>query len=170
MKFLIALLLTTSSFAGSISLKKYDQRKISLTLGELPLSVRVKTISNISRPVNGIKVTNVFDAGGMKFTCENIYYLNSPYPTDGGCKIALDLKDPNVSAQNNEIKFTMTDPEKVKAFFQTIPYGSPEKDQHGWERDNGVNFEGNRAPIFHYRINCSPSRCEFTFSSYQYSA
>jgi hypothetical protein len=170
MKFFLTFLLTTSSFAGSVALKKYDQRKIALTLGELPTTVRDRTIIRISSPVSGIKVTNVFDAGGMKFLCESFYYLNSPHPTDGNCKITLDMKDPNVSAQNNEIKFTMTEKDKVKAFYEAIPYGRPEKDQHGWERDNGVNFEGLRAPIFHYRINCSPARCEFIFSSFQYSA
>ena len=165
MKFLVLFLLSFSSFAATIKLEPADQKKLALLIGEMPLSVRTRNIENVSTPVKGIKVTNHYETSGMQIDCTAWYYLGALYFSDANCKVTVDLANSGVAQKNSEVRVTITDPEQVKAISQTIPYGNP-KDYRGWERDQGVDFDGYRSPIFHFLITCTNTQCLAKFSSY----
>lgn len=164
---LFVLVLCAPVWGATINLEPVDQQKIAVLLGELPRNIRTRSIVKVEKPVAGMKIKNVFPAGPLSFECTSLYFGKSHYFTETSCKVSIDMTSSEVVQQYGELRVIVQDPKIVQGLFKTIPYGKPEKSLWGWERDQGTNFDGYRAPLFHFRVNCSEKQCRFYFSSYR---
>lgn len=162
---LSSLIFSSAVSAATVTLDPFDQQKLANLIHKLPQCVKERTDTEIDKPAAGLRVNNVFKSGPLKIDCNSLYYGLSPHATRATCKVHLNTNSSAVLQKNAETQVTIKDPEVVKAFYQAIPYGKPEKTIYGWERDHGLNIDGYKAPIFHFMIGCTKKLCRFKFSS-----
>ncbi len=165
--FIICAILSLNATASTINLQPFDQRKLAILMSKMSSDEKSFESVEVTSPASGKKNTVTFPASGpFRIKCTNVYYLNSPFSTDGTCKVSIDMKGHGVSQKNDEIRFITSDSEVVTSFYKAIPYSKSDKDFRGWERDDGSrDFDGIKTSLFHFVINCTKSRCTFRFSA-----
>ena len=167
MKLFISLFfIAGGAWASSVTLEEFDQLKLAEVVGEIPQTVRTRTITPVTAPVQGIEVESFFpkEAGAFQVHCKSLYYGDSPYISKAQCQLTVDMHHPDLEVGYDEIKISLKDPALVSALYEVIPYGRPEKEMYSYGRDQATNFEGNYTNVFHYRFHCLKESCVIRLS------
>ncbi len=170
MKSLIAVsfaLALTPALGHTLKLEQFDQFKLGELVGNLPTTVREKTVSSLGGPGNGFVIRSVFPKHKAPFemACKSSYYNGSPYPSYTSCDVTVDLNDPALDSKYDQHRFVFTDPTVVTALREAIPYGRVKKQFNSFERNRGTTYEGRYTNIFHYIFTCQRTACVLKLSS-----
>lgn len=153
-------------WGSSLVLEHFDQQKLGDLIGQLPLNVRERSVVHISSPQEGVQVISTFpkNTGPFQFKCKNFYYNQSEYASNAECEVMVDPYHPDVEKNYDEVRIILKDKFLVRALFETIAFGRPEKKYYSYGRDPGTTFEGQFTNIFHFRFVCGQNQCEMRFS------
>jgi hypothetical protein len=164
--FLFLLTFSLPAVSATIKLGPFDQQKLAVLLLDLPTSIRDTEETPLTSPAPGRRIQTSFpQSGPLKIVCVSKFYTSSPFPSASTCKVHVDMSNPNVVKKNDEVRVKVNQDRNVSGLYTSIPYGKPEKDFRGWERDQGIDFEGYKSPIFHFSITCTKAQCLFRFSA-----
>jgi hypothetical protein len=162
MKYLIAaIFMIGTAEASNIMIDGWDQIKLGHLLAKLPDAA----VKRSEEPLDGgkrILTTFPKEAAAFSFACINVYFEDSPIPSNSECAITLDINSPEIEKNYDEIRT----PGSFAAaeLFEAFPYGKDSRSFRSGKFDEGIDFSGRKTNIFHYMITCSMKECLYRFS------
>lgn len=159
--FIVAMLFIAHAQASIIVIDGWDQTKLGTLLGKLPDAVVKRTQEVLPQ---GKRITTTFPktTNAFSFECENDYFEDSPVPSTSECTITLDINNPKLEKNYDEIRTTGSF--AAAELFEAFPYGKDSRTFRSGGMDEGTDFSGRETLIFHYLIKCSVKECLYRFS------
>ncbi len=163
MKFLLALLLTTSAFGSILEIAEYDQMTLAHFLNKLPSEVAHKSIEHFP---GGEKVIVVFPkvSDVLRMKCESEFFNPAPVPSSSKCTLEIDINNQLIEKNYDEVRLKDENADNAKALFSIMTYGKETKSFRSGVWEEGTDFNGRRTNIFTYLFECSRTSCLFRFS------
>jgi hypothetical protein len=159
MKYIIALLITSSAFAANLEITEYDQEKLAYFLQKLPSHI-------VEKSDDGREVRVVFpkDSDVVRMECVSEYFEPARVPSSSTCSIEIDINHQLIEKNYDEVRVPEMNKHEAKELYSIMTYGKEKKSFRSGEFEPGTDFNGRKTNIFSFLFECTEAGCLYRFS------